>query len=177
LMRCVVWTTLESLYIYIGLPTDANLDPHPLRQGQLERIFIASSHWNNEPILRSHWNNAVIQLVETFGTDRIFVSIVESGSLDDTKGALRDLDADLDCLGARRNITLSETTHQDEISVALSPGQGGWIDTPRGRRELRRIPCLARRRNLSLRPLEDLARGDIMFDKVLFLNDVVFTVG
>lgn len=139
------------------------------------RIFIASLHWNNEAILRSDWNDAVVQLVSHLGPENVFVSVYESGSWDDSKGALRELDARLDALGAPRNITLSDVTHEDEISA--QPGPEGWIDTSRGRRELRRIPYLARLRNWSLSILEDLARQGVLFDTILFLNDVVFTVG
>ncbi|KAB8216313.1 cryptococcal mannosyltransferase 1-domain-containing protein [Aspergillus novoparasiticus] len=157
----IVWTVLEVLFIQHRVSTVDRIPPTPPRQ--FERIFIASTHWNN----------AVIQLAKTWGPENIFVSIFESGSWDDSKGALRDLDLELDRLGVRRNLTLSEITHQDEIS---RPPSDDWIDTPRGRKELRRIPYLARLRNLTLRPLEDLARSGIVFDKVLFLNDVVFTV-
>ena len=52
----------------------------------------------------------------------------------------------------------------------------GWIDTPRVRKELRRIPYLSRLRNWTLEPLQELAQQGEKFDKVLFLNDVVFTV-
>ena len=167
----IVWTVLEVLFIQHRVSVVDRIPSTPPHQ--FERIFIASTHWNNEAILRSHWNNSIVQLVKTWGPENVFVSIHESGSWDDTKGALRELDLELDRLGVRRNLTLSETTHQDEISA---PPSDGWIDTPRGRKELRRIPYLARLRNLTLRPLEDLARNDIVFDKVLFLNDVVFTV-
>lgn len=139
-----------------------------------ERLFIASMHWNNERILRSHWNEAVVQLAQKWGPENIFVSIYESGSWDNSKGALRDLDSRLDRLGVPRNITLSATTHRDEVSG--SPADNGWVDTSWGKRELRRIPYLARLRNLTLRPLEDLMKQGVVFDKVLFLNDVVFTV-
>ncbi|KAJ1707907.1 hypothetical protein AFCA_009020 [Aspergillus flavus] len=157
----IVWTVLEALFIQHRVSTVDRIPPTPPRQ--FERIFIASTHWNN----------AVIQLAKTWGPENIFVSIFESGSWDDSKGALRDLDLELDRLGVRRNLTLSEIAHQDEIS---RPPSEGWIDTPRGRKELRRIHYLARLRNQTLRPLEDLARNGIVFDKVLFLNDVVFTV-
>lgn len=172
LLLCMVtWTILETLYIHHQASTvdvaKDHLSPRP------ERLFIASMHWNNEPILRSHWNNAVIELAKTFGPDNVFVSVYESGSWDDSKGALRELDAGLDRLGVRRNITLSDTTHQDELSARP---REGWIDTPRQKKELRRIPYLARLRNLTLQPLEDLSQQGITFDKVLFLNDVVFTV-
>ena len=88
---------------------------------------------------------------------------------------MRDLDARLDALGAPRNITLSDVTHEDEINA--QPAEEGWIETSRGRKELRRIPYLARLRNWSLSILEDLAREGVTFDTILFLNDVVFTVG
>ena len=74
----------------------------------------------------------------------------------------------------RRNITLSETSHLDEISV-VERGSG-WIDTPKGKRELRRIPYLSRLRNWTLEPLQELAREGERFGKILFFNDIVFTV-
>jgi len=141
---------------------------------QSENIYIASLHWNNEAILRSHWNDAVIALAKALGRDNVFVTVYESGSWDGSKAALDELDQALGGLGIRRNITLSQVTHLGEVS-AVDKGVG-WIDTPRGVRELRRIPYLARLRNWTLEPLRDLARLGITFDKVLFLNDIVFTV-
>jgi len=106
------------------------------------------------------------------------VSVYESGSWDDTKGALRELDKQLGELGVRRNITVSERSHKDEISEV--PGgenaPEGWIDTGRGRRELRRIPYLSRLRDYTLEPLKELVGKGERFDTVLFLNDVVFDV-
>lgn len=143
--------------------------------GEPQKIFIASTHWNNEAVLRAHWNSAVVELVRHFGVDNVHVSVYESGSWDDSKGALRELDRQLAELGASRTIVLDETTHQDVISQ--TPGLSGWIDTPRNARELRRIPYLSQLRNLSLEPLQRLFEsGGVTFDKILFLNDVVFTV-
>lgn len=71
-------------------------------------------------------------------------------------------------------MTLSPVTHEDEIAA---PARGdGWVKTVGGGKQLRRVPYLARVRNLGLLPLYDLARQGITFDKILFLNDVVFTV-
>ncbi|KIW25043.1 uncharacterized protein PV07_10716 [Cladophialophora immunda] len=139
-----------------------------------QRIFIASTHWNNEAILRDHWNAAVLALCRHFGTENVYISIYESGSWDDSKGALRELNHSLQELGVNRTIVLDPTTHQDAISQ--TPGSTGWVDTPRNARELRRIPYLSYLRNLSLSPLERLRASGVLFDKVLFLNDVVFTV-
>ena len=138
------------------------------------KIFIASTHWNNEAILRSHWNGAVAALAQALGPENVYVSIYESGSWDDSKGALRALDETLSNLGVRRTIILDPETHAD--AIAGPPEHEGWIDTSRGKKERRRIPYLAALRNLTLQPLKKLQQEGEVFDKVLFLNDVVFSV-
>lgn len=149
--------------------------PAPLHSSQpVDRIYIASIHWNNELVLRSNWNKAVLELAKHLGPENIYISIYESGSLDDSKGALRLLDAELGQLGVPRTVILDETTHADEL--AKPPASPGWIDTPRDTKELRRIPYLSRLRNTSLKPLVALASNGTTFDKILFLNDVVFSV-
>jgi len=139
-----------------------------------DKVFIASIHWNNEEILRSHWVPAILELVHNLGERNVYVSVQESGSWDDSKGILRELDLALEKAGVRRRIVLDDTTHADEIGK--EPAASGWIQTPRGARELRRVPYLARLRNLVLGPLEELAKAGERFDRVLFVNDVVFTV-
>src|SRR5215469_11548159 len=146
----VIWNAVEILHINLQLSRTDSADEQLLRG--TERVYIASLHWNNEAILRSHWNKAIIQLAKALGPENIFISIYESGSWDNSKGALIELDEELEKLGVPKNITLSESTHLDEISSP--PTSYGWINTPRGRKELRRIPYLARLRNLTLRPLE-----------------------
>ncbi|KAH6892933.1 cryptococcal mannosyltransferase 1-domain-containing protein [Thelonectria olida] len=138
------------------------------------RVYVASLHWNNERVLRDSWNRGILDLVQTLGPDNVFVSVLESGSWDGSKAALRELDQSLNALGASRSVKLDNTTHADEIAFPpLEPGNG-WIKTARGRIELRRIPFLARLRNASLQPLKDMAKQGITYDYVLFLNDVVF---
>lgn len=183
LLCLLLWTMVETLFVHHRVSTIDSLQLQPSGAkssdgggggGRHERLFIASMHWNNEAILRSHWNDAVVELARAWGPENVFVSVYESGSWDESKDALRDLDVRLGQLGVPRNITLSETTHEDEISAP--PEGDGWIKTSRGKKELRRIPYLARLRNFTLRPLEHLTELGIGFDKVLFLNDVVFTV-
>lgn len=113
-------------------------------------------------------------MAKYLGPDNVFISVQESGSWDDSKGALQMLDGMLQDAGIRRNIILDDTTHKDEIKKP--PGVAGWIRTPRDRMELRRIPYLASLRNLVMEPLYELAANGEHFDKVLFINDVVFTV-
>jgi mannosyltransferase 1 (CAP59) len=166
----IFYDLLQVLFIQRRLSFSVTAKPPPRNT----RVYIASIHWNNEAILRAHWNSAVIKLVKALGPDNVFVSVYESGSWDDSKGALRDLGHELDKVGVPKNITVSEVTHHDEITQL--PGGPGWIDTSRGRTELRRIPYLSRLRNYTLWNLEHFAKQGITFDKILFLNDVVFTV-
>jgi hypothetical protein len=165
---------LQSLIDIFAVPRAATraaqLPNVPLNQS----IFIAGIHWNNEDILRSHWVQAVVDLAKQLGPDRVFVSVQESGSWDDSKGALRLLGELLDNIHVRHRIILDDKTHYDEINQ--TPGDSGWVMTPRGRVELRRIPYLARLRNLVLQPLDELASAGERFDEILFLNDVVFKV-
>ena len=151
-----------------------SIEPNPREPKSIPKIYVASTHWNNGAKLRGFWNQAILNLAEHVGVENIYVSIYESGSWDDSKDALIALDHDLQRLGVQRTIHLDNTTHADD--VAATPTAEGWIDTPRGRRELRRIPYLAKLRNKSLQPMLDLAINGIRFDKVLFLNDVAFTV-
>lgn len=145
------------------------LQPRPA-----QRLYIASMHFNNGKILRSHWIKELIRLTDTFGAQNMFISVYESGSWDDSKSLLRGLDRELERRAVPRRIVISDVTHKDEL---LNEDKGeGWIDTPRGQRELRRIPYLARLRNQTLRDLFELSKQGIKFDKVIFLNDVVFKV-
>lgn len=165
----------DSYWVLRGI-RNSNRVP-PTASPKRERIFIAGIHWNNEQILRTHWNQAVIDLVTHLGPGNVFVSILESGSWDDSKGALRDLDNQLAALGVQRSMVLDNATHKSEVSRLPSYKERGWIWTTRGRKELRRIPYLASLRNKVMQEMSvSSARGLEPFDKVLWLNDVVFTV-
>lgn len=140
-----------------------------------ERVYIASMHFNNAEVLREHWNNALLDLVGVLGEKNVFVNIFESGSWDDTKDVLRDLDHQLESRGVARRVEISDITHQDEITK--SDRGDGWIDTHRKKgKELRRIPYLSKLRNKTIQDLLRLEKKGVHFDKVLFLNDVIFTV-
>lgn len=137
-------------------------------------IFIASIFWNSAAILHSNWSKAILGIAEKLGADNIYISIYESGSWDESKQILSQLESVLMDHGIRHRIILDEATHQDDI--ARPPAEEGWVKTPRGTTELRRIPYLSRLRNKTLEPLTELAGNGTTFDKVLFLNDVAFTV-
>ena len=187
LIIIALWAFLETIgsyWSFLIYHNSTSIHPPQTYPHSKSKIFIASTHWNNELILRSHWNDAVLALVHHFGVNNIYVSIYESGSRDDSKGALTLLDRELGRLNVQRTIILNETTHLDEIqeqppsaaAAAAASSDSDWIDTPRGTRELRRIPYLSKLRNRSLEPLRALKDSGLIFDKILFLNDVVFQV-
>ena len=137
-------------------------------------VYIACILWNSAYILHTSWNSAILDLAEKLGAANIYISIYESGSWDESKQMLRQLQDVLITRGIRHRIVLDETSHEDDI--ARSPAAEGWVKTPRGKTELRRIPYLSKLRNKTLEPLAELAANGTTFDKVLFLNDVAFTV-
>ena len=159
--------------------TSSALLPTPV---QNQKVFIVAQFWTNARVISERWGQALLDLVGVLGKENVYVSILESGSLDNTKEVLKILD---DVLGQNNipHVTiLDPTTHADEISVGPLDNQGnprqGWIQTTsvgtQWGKELRRIPYLARLRNTALQPLFTSHDQGQNFDKVLFLNDVVF---
>jgi len=128
--------------------------------------------------------NTLLALIIHLGPSNVFVSISESGSLEGTKGALMDLQMELEKLDVRhRIITGIDHIQQAQMLRDLPPeGQReGWIYTGRpesksGKEgwELRRIPYLANERNMVMEPLVRSEKRE--WDKVLWINDVIFTV-
>ncbi|KAF8859742.1 glycosyltransferase family 69 protein [Acephala macrosclerotiorum] len=147
---------------------------HALQQ----HLYIAALHYNDEELLQKHWIPALLKLVEHWKPENIYVSISESGSWDGTKNALTDLGHELGRLGVEYNIQTSNTTHENLVNREPSPNEPGWIWTPRGKLEMRRLPYLAAERNKAMAMLKELAhrpdKHPRTFDKVLWLNDVIF---
>ncbi len=172
----LIWSIIEAHISYYSIA-------HAEREARAKvalytppRVFIASLHWNNENILRTEWNRGVVDLVKTLGPENVFVSVYESGSWDNSKDALHELDQALEPTGVGKKIVLDQETHQDLIANHPKADDEGWITIPDGTRMPRRIPYLSRLRNLSLQPLRELAENGTTFDHVLFLGDVVFSV-
>ncbi|KAH8591946.1 cryptococcal mannosyltransferase 1-domain-containing protein [Bisporella sp. PMI_857] len=160
-------------------PTRVTLAAAPPTQ----KIFIASMFRNTEYILRLSYTNSLLQLISDLGPSNVFVSIMESGSFDDTKGALLDLQSDLERMSVAHRI-LTGINHDEQLDMLRSlPEAGqrkGWVYTGRPESkagfdgwEMRRIPYLAAERNRVMEPL--FQDTNHHYDKVLWINDVVFT--
>ncbi|KAF2478553.1 cryptococcal mannosyltransferase 1-domain-containing protein [Neohortaea acidophila] len=168
LLLTLVYTLIDVLHVRKAWTAEQEEAPLLGR----ERIYIASMLWMDEAVIRSHYGDALIAIAEEIGRANVFVSIHESGSWDDTKGALQLLESKLTSIGVRSKFVLDPTTHTDEIMK--EPAETGWIRTPRKQLERRRIPYLADLRNLVMQPLYEMEKKGEKFDKILFLNDVVF---
>lgn len=182
----LLWTVYDIFSVHRSCAREAAKDLPALDQ----KIFIASIHWTDEIMLRSHWAAALMELAKAIGPSNVFVSIYESGSFDNTKDMLQTLNADLELAGIPHKVVLDDTTHKDEAE--RPPADTGWIQMPstqsyrenwtgsfsleKGTWVPRRIPYLARLRNLAMEPLYELQQEGEMFSKVLWLNDVVFNV-
>lgn len=181
---------LITLFLIFVIDTLLITRPSPLPQRtkilspslRNEKIFIASMARNSEYMLRLYWNSALLRLIDTLGPENVYVSILESGSQEDTKGALRELELKLNTLGVENRIVLGidAEEHAERLkNVPEEEKREGWIFTARGEKgwELRRIPYLADLRNKVMAPLLEIDETSYeRFDRVLWINDVVFTV-
>lgn len=159
-----------------GLSSPYVTTAEDLQSNDTRSLFIASVQWNSEAILESSWIPTLLKLVTELQAVNInvYVSVYEGGSNDGTKKALSQLADSLRQLNVNNSIELDAESHKDVISKT-SPGSSGWLHTPRGE-ELRRIVHLSNVRNRALKPLSDLNKAGVNFNKILYLNDIVFSV-
>jgi len=87
------------------------------------------------------------------------VLILESGSYDNTKEALKELDAELGRVNASRIIGLVGISHIVEVERVPIPGEPRRVWTYRGKKELRRVPYLAASRNRVMKITADGMRA------------------
>ncbi|KAJ1821553.1 hypothetical protein GGH91_001192 [Coemansia sp. RSA 2671] len=120
-----------------------------LTNGDTEPVFLAANLYNNEKVL-PNMAAQLLELADTLGHNRIFISIYENGSTDRTKEILRRFNETLNALGIAHKIVTDKTPKPKHIH---------------------RIEYLAKLRNYALEPLySDGAK----FGRVAFLNDVYF---
>lgn len=126
-----------------------------------ERVFIAASLYDRGGyIAGGQWGKDVLELIELLGEKNVFLSIYENDSGSAGAGALQDLEARVPCN--------KSVVFEDKMNLHSLPS----ITGPDGSERVRRIEYLAEVRNRALRPLD--AHPEMRFDKLLYLNDIVF---
>lgn len=156
-------------------PDNHRVEPQDLNH-TINSVYIVSAQYNSEGILRSSWIPSLLQLVKELQSAqiRVYVSIYESGSVDGTKSVLSELEASLGQLSVEHDIKLDDESHASAIEKSFAT-PAGWVQTRYGK-ELRRVSFLADIRNRALESLESLTKAGVEFDRILYLNDVVFSV-
>ncbi|KAJ5368912.1 uncharacterized protein N7496_008672 [Penicillium cataractarum] len=127
---------------------------------QNEKIFIAAVLYDPEGVIANgKWGHALLQLIELLGEQNVFLSIYENNSGPDGDDALHAFANQVTC----NKSIVSEP--------GLSLGALPRVTIPGGDKRIRRIDYLAEVRNRALQPLQN---SDKTYNKVLYLNDVIF---
>lgn len=126
-----------------------------------QKIFIAASIYDKGGhLVNGAWGKAVLNLISMLGSENVFLSIYENDSGSEAREALEAFKRQVLC---PHSLVLEEhLSHDEMVHVTL----------PDGSQRVKRIAYLAEVRNRALRPLEEPSA--FKFDRLLFLNDVVF---
>lgn len=128
--------------------------------GGNQKIFIAASIYDKGGHLVSgRWGKNVLNLIDLVGRRNVFVSIYENEGGPEAEKALKDFEGELHC---NKSLVYEHLPVEDIPEITL----------PDGTRRIKRIAYLAEVRNRALKPLEGSI--DVVYDKILFLNDVLF---
>ncbi|CAO3624386.1 unnamed protein product [Cunninghamella blakesleeana] len=130
------------------------------------KVYIAANLYNNENIIYN-WTDQIKKLIQYFGENNIYVSIYENGSTDNTKKALKEF----------KEYLLDSDVHHTILTD----------DKPAISKEDSRILQLSKLRNIVLNPLRKIQQdkddhynnndndgAKLVYDKILFLNDIWF---
>lgn len=124
-----------------------------------EKVFIAASIYDEGGSLTGGaWGEAILQLVDLLGPENVYLSVYENDPDTLSKAALERFERRVNCNAS----IAAEHLSLDGISR---------VTLPSGEKRIKRIAFLAEVRNRALRPLENM---DVVFDKLLFVNDVIF---
>ncbi|KAL2845860.1 cryptococcal mannosyltransferase 1-domain-containing protein [Aspergillus pseudoustus] len=137
-----------------------NANRHGAGNPRNETVFIAAVLYDPlGEIAHGPWGNALVRLIKSLGEENVFLSIYENSS-GGGEGALQALAEQVTC-------------NKSIVSEAgLQLGSLPRVDLPGGEKRVRRIDYLAELRNRALLPLDQ--RDARRYDKLLYLNDVVF---
>ncbi|KAF2437134.1 hypothetical protein EJ08DRAFT_602097 [Tothia fuscella] len=126
-----------------------------------EKVFIAANIVDVD-LIKGPWGKAVIELVDLLGSENVFLSIYENDSGEATTLALQELGRSVKC----KTAIISDHIDLDSFpSVQILPNN----------HLVKRIQYLAQVRNMAIEPLNSANTDMGPFDKLLFINDVVFS--
>jgi Cryptococcal mannosyltransferase 1 len=125
-----------------------------------EKVFIATTIFDRDgDLARGPWGESILSLIDLLGPSNVFLSIYENGVGPVAEASLKEFGGKTKCEHA--------IIFEDELDLNAVP----HIQLPDGTSRVKRISYLAEVRNQALRPLDS---STIKYDKLLYLNDVVF---
>ncbi|KOS22614.1 hypothetical protein ESCO_001933 [Escovopsis weberi] len=128
-----------------------------------EKVFISISLYDaGGRLANGKWGQDLLELIDLIGNDNVYLSIYENGSGPEGEAALNGLRGRLKCQHS--------LVYDRDISIHEFP----TVTLPDGTERVKRIAYLAELRNRALRPIDLLGQDGIVFDKILFLNDIAF---
>lgn len=124
-----------------------------------EKVFIAAALYEEKGHLTSGaWGRAVLQLIDLLGPDNVYLSVYEDNPDLKTKQSMKQF---------REKVNCNSTIIYEDLDLSTLP----HTTLPTGEERLKRIAFLADVRNRALAPIDNIP---VKFDKILFLNDVIF---
>lgn len=125
-----------------------------------EKVFIAVSLYDRGgKLAQGQWGSTVLRLIDLLGEDNVFLSIYENDSGPEGESALRALEKQV---SSNKSVIIEEHFDLSNLPRVTIPG---------GSKRTKRIDYLAEVRNRALRPLEE---SKTQYDKLLYINDVLF---
>lgn len=176
ILLCYVFITSIAAVVIVGgifFPGYTQLPPHyqALRARALaseapgrvnihsQKVFIAASIYDKGgKLLGGRWADNVLDLIQLLGPTNTFLSIYVNDSGPEAKDALEALRHRVPCE--------HELVFENHLSIDSLPHIHIF-----GQERVKRIEYLAEVRNRALNPL---AATDTIYDKLLYLNDVMF---
>ncbi|KAK2765655.1 hypothetical protein FQN54_008511 [Arachnomyces sp. PD_36] len=127
-----------------------------------ETVFIAASIYDHGGHLaRGDWGHGIIGLIDLIGPENVFLSVYENDVVNEQAlFALGELE--------QRVKSNKSMVFEPHLVTDKLP----HITIGKGKKRVKRTAYLAEVRNRALRPLDKMP--DTRFDKLLFVNDVVF---
>ncbi|KAM7186033.1 Cryptococcal mannosyltransferase 1 domain containing protein [Naviculisporaceae sp. PSN 640] len=138
-----------------------------------ENIFIAATIRDpTGDLVSGKWGQNVLSLITILGQENVFISIYENNSGPKGREALETFKTKIH---SRHRVVIEDDDKE-------TPFKGGNVTLPDGSQRVKYYAYQAELRNRVLRPLDTFNKRlgglggqiDIIFDKVLFLDDVAF---
>ncbi|KAL8874632.1 MAG: hypothetical protein Q9174_000037 [Haloplaca sp. 1 TL-2023] len=126
-----------------------------------ESIYVAASIYDKGgTLVNGAWGNALLDLIDLLGSPNVFLSIYENDAGEQAEEALMAFRDRVPC------------ANKIVYERHLSPDSIARVVLPDGSKRTKRIAYLAAVRNRALQPLDTPL--EVRYEKLLFLNDVVF---